>query len=308
MAGRFLLILPMAALAVGLVLLVVRLAHAVELSRLEASARRRAVATSVVCFVAVGLFASLSPIPAADGVRLATLPAVAGLVGVLVAGTGERLWPVPTGPRREASLGSRRDLGGHGLAWRAGSGLVASGALLLLGVLTAAPDGRSVARTWEQGSASAGPYPGVDYALPIVLALLALVAGTWWALRRVDARPALPAGEVELDRTVRLASRIRVLRFTASAALLTAAGLAMTMGASLNSLAQTVRLNLPSAPQAPWDWVQNGGFALILLALVAVVLGFQSLLWPSPVIRGAAGGHQPQQQPQPESEPADGVR
>lgn len=139
------------------------------------------------------------------------------------------------------------------------------------------------------GVVAAGPYPGLAYALPVAAALGLLVAATAWALHRVDARPALGTERPELDRAVRAASRIRVLRFATSAALLTAAGLSLTMGTALTRLAINLRMGLPGAPagRAPWDWTQNCGFALIGLGIVAVVLAVRAITWSAPAVPGS---------------------
>jgi hypothetical protein len=41
--------------------------------------------------------------------------------------------------------------------------------LLVIGVVTAGPTGRAVQRDWPGGAASAGPYPGLPYAVPMGL-------------------------------------------------------------------------------------------------------------------------------------------
>lgn len=253
------------------------------------TARRRVIAMTAGCFVLVIVAPGVATWLGGSDVGLAVLPAVVGIIGVVAAGLTEYLWPRPTGARREALL-SLRESGGRDrlLDWFR-AGLVLSAAVLVVGALTAAADGRSVGRLWSLGAVAAGPYPGLAYALPVGAALGLLVAATAWALHRVDARPALGTERPELDRAVRAASRIRVLRFATSAALLTAAGLSLTMGTALTRLAINLRMGLPGAPagRAPWDWTQNCGFALIGLGIVAVVLAVRAITWSAPAVPGS---------------------
>jgi len=161
-----------------------------------------------------------------------------------------------------------------------------SGGLLVVVPHSGADDGRSLERTWATGASSTGPYPGWAYGLPIAAALALLAVATAWALRRVEARPVIDVDRPELDRAVRMGSRVRVLRFAAGGTVLTAAGLAFTAGSAFARLAQNLRMGLPGAPagQAPWDWTQNAGFGLLGLALVLVIVAIQVLMWGAPAI------------------------
>ena len=132
MASRILLVLFVAVLVLAVLIGLRRPAGAERLDGLRLAARRRGTVTTVACFAAVIVFVAASPIPARQDVRIATLPALAGLAG--------------------------------------------SAVLLAVGFATAAPDGRSVATSWEAGAASAGPYPGAVYAVPIGIAGFALIA------------------------------------------------------------------------------------------------------------------------------------
>ncbi len=282
MSGRLLgvILIPLALLA--LVIAGSRVLGAKRLGGPARIARLRAVASSSLAVLAALSFVLFSPWPAGEAARLATMPALAALVAVVTAGVAELTWPRPQGERREASIAVRHGTEARTLTRLLLAGLTVSGVLLALGALTAAPDGASVERHWALGAAGAGPYPGVTYAVPVGLALAALSLATWWALRRVDARPALGTDLEQVDRAIRLAARVRVLRFAAAGALLTSAGLAATMGTALASAAQSLRMNWDEAPRAPWDWTQNAGFALIVLSLVAVVAAIYALLFDSP--------------------------
>lgn len=287
MSGRLLgvLVVPLVLLAV-----VIAGSRVLAANRLEGpprAARLRAVASSTIAVLVALLFVIFSPWPAGDDVRLATLPALAALVAVATAGIAELTWPRPHGEHREASITVRRQTEAATLTRLLVVGFASSALLLVVGAATAAADGASVERGWALGAAGAGPYPGLTYAVPVGLALAGLAIATWWALGRVDARPALGPDLDEVDRAIRLAARVRVLRFAATGALLTSAGLAATMGTALASLAQTLRMNWADAPRAPWDWIQNAGFALIAVAVAGVVAAIVALLFDSPRVPAA---------------------
>lgn len=283
MNGRLLL---MIVVPLGLLTLLVFAFRARAAARLDGparTARRRAVVTSVLSALAAAVFVFVSPWPDPEEIRLATLPALAATAGIVLAALAELTWPRPRGERREASIAVRRGTSVHRLGPFFLAGLGASVVLLVIGVFTAGPTGRAVERDWPTGAASAGPYPGVPYAVPMALALAALAAATWWALRRVEQRPALGAGLEEVDRAIRVGARVRVLRLAAAGALLTAAGLSVTMGFSLIRVATIVQLNNgPAAPAPPWDWAQNAGFALMGLTIACLVGAIWALLWGSP--------------------------
>jgi hypothetical protein len=298
-SGRLLgvILIPLALLA--LVIAGSRVLAANRLDGPARAARLRAVASSSLAVLTALAFVLFSPWPEGEAVRLATMPALAALVAVMTAGVAEMTWPRPQGERREASIAVRRGTEARTLTRLLLAGLAVSGILLVVGGFTASADGDSVERRWALGAAGAGPYPGVTYAVPVGLALTALALATWWALGRVDARPALGADLEEVDRAIRLAARVRVLRFAAAGALLTMAGLAATMGTALTSVAQSLRINWPDAPQAPWDWMQNAGFVLIGLSVAAVVAAIYALLFDSPRV--------PALEPQERVEAATGV-
>lgn len=295
MSGRLfgLILIPLALLA--LVIAGSRVLAANRLAGPARAARLRAVASSSLAVLTALAFVLFSPWPEGDDVRLATMPALAAFIAVVTAGVAELTWPQPQGERREASIAVRRGTEARTLTRLFLAGLAVSGILLALGALTAAPDGASVERHWALGAVGAGPYPGVTYAVPVGLALTALSLATGWALRRVDARPALGADLEQADRAIRLAARVRVLRFAAAGALLTSAGLAATMGTALAGIAQNLRMNWEGAPRAPWDWPQNAGFLLIALAVVAFVSSLFALFTPSPSVPA------PDREPTPEA-------
>lgn len=228
------------------------------------------------------------------------VPALAAVAGILVAALFERWVPrVPwQGARREAVLGIRRGTESVRLTRYVVGGLVLSAVGLVVGWVTSGPDGRSGVRSWEGVVVStSGVYPGRAYTLGTVGGLVLLALVTWWALRTVDARAAL-VDDPELDRALRLGSRVRVLRWSAAGALVTAAGLCLTIGPQLNDVTQRLRAavgvaDLPLAPSAPWDWTQNVAFSLIALGLAALVVALFSLLWEAPAVPRSRAASEP---------------
>ncbi|WP_457256552.1 hypothetical protein [Pedococcus sp. P5_B7] len=217
----------------------------------------------------------------ADGAVPAALPAVACTVAVLTAAVAELTWPRPAGAVRTASL-SRRTPRPARLTRLVAVGLAATATALVVGAVTAAPDGRSFERTAPGVSAFGFPYPGAPYALAVGGASLLLALATWFAWARVDARPALGPGHEALDTAVRGASMVRVLRPAAVGSLSTAAALWLTIGATINTVTQNLRMNDAQTPQPPFDWVQNLGFAAITVGVVLLLLTLAALLSGSP--------------------------
>ena len=152
-----------------------------------------------------------------------------------------------------------------------------------LGGLTAATDGRSFSRHAGDVTATAGPYPGSSYGVAVGVAIVLLAAATWFAQRQVDGRPALGPGHEDLDEALRRASLVRVLRPAAACALVTAAGLWITLGSTINRVTQNLRMNdAPGTPQSPGDLVQNLGFVGIGIGVVLLLLALLALCWSSP--------------------------
>ncbi|WP_418275999.1 hypothetical protein ACNHYB_14215 [Isoptericola jiangsuensis] len=176
------------------------------------------------------------PAPAAPGVLLAAGPFAVAVVACLVRLAGELTWPRPTGQVRTAPLHRRtvRDLAG----WRLTLLLIT--ALVLVAVLVAtsltATDGTAVTvpeRPVPGGgtvSGGAGPYPGLPYALPMLVGLVASLVCAAATLRVVVRRAPLDGlGHMEDDllrRTsaARLLAVLQVCAGAATAIVLAAAG------------------------------------------------------------------------------------
>jgi hypothetical protein len=275
-------------LPVALGILIAGLVRLVDTLRSQGTARTaqaRSLAASAATGVA-GLVATLAWLGLASGLdldlRLATLPALGCAVAVLTAAVAELTWPAPTGTVRTANLRARRATPPVWLPRLVAVGLAGTIAALALGALTGAPDGRSFTRIAADVSATGSPYPGWSYAAAVGIAVVVLSAATWFAWSRVDARPALGPGHEDLDAAIRSVSMARVLRPAAVGTLSTAAGLWLTMGATIGSVTQNLRMNDARTPQPPFDWVQDLGFAALAVGWVLLLLAVAAFSSGSP--------------------------
>lgn len=233
MAASLLLLLPLVALAVtAVVVLVVLAAHTVgreELPGSTARAHEHAVRGGVLAVVAAGVVAAVAavelgrlrtPVP---GQALTVVPALAALAHLAVLALTERTWPRPINAVRSARLAPRgvQTVTPRALARALGG---AAGALLVtvaVAGLLAAPDGRSISTSDARHSSTAGPFPGLPYGLPALLAVAVLLGVSLLVLRLVVARPAVEEADDATDLALRRAGAHRVLRGALAATLLT---------------------------------------------------------------------------------------
>lgn len=140
-----------------------------------------------------------------DGRLIAVLPALGGLCLVLAQAVGQVTWPRPTGTLREAELVRRRVAD---VAPRPQRLLLVAWPVLTLATLVvtvlAASGPRTLSGLRDGLPADVGPYPGWYYAVPVTVAVLALVAATEATLRLITLRPAVaavaPAWDLHLRR------------------------------------------------------------------------------------------------------------
>ncbi|MFC7486135.1 hypothetical protein ACOCJ7_12875 [Knoellia sp. CPCC 206453] len=257
------------------------------LSAAAATARRRAIAASAATGVAaIGAIALTLALTGSGyfAFVVATGPALTGAAMIAVATVAERTWPRPSGQVRSAALRTRRaGSGSIAMSRMAIVGGVASVMLLIFAALTDEPGGVGAQLTWDSGKATAGPYPGSHYTWA-VLGALALVCGlTLLGLRVVDARPALGVGLELEDEAAREASRVRILRGSAFAMLITTAGLLMSVVLSWAKVLESAQMDAPQAfDTVGWRLVQPlGVFAYVLGAAVAI-LAIKVFLTPGP--------------------------
>ncbi|UZN04682.1 hypothetical protein [Cellulomonas sp. S1-8] len=250
-------------------------------------ARRHAALVAGLSWVALVLACLLLPeaVPfgADQGIVLACMPAIAGVVALLVAAVGERTWPRPAAPVRRASLARRtvrdvapRTLAGLVLGWAAALLLV-----LVATALTADPGGRTVTFTPDAvSSSSAGPYPGTPYGVPLALATVVLLVATGTTLHLVAARPTVADVSTADDARLRRASARRVL-----------AGVQLVVGGTLGGVLLVTGTALARASTTTWavDDVWTTSTEPVAHALgVAAQLGAAGVLLVTCVVTGVA--------------------
>ena len=285
MASLLLLALPAVIFLVcGLVVLVVLAATARPDDTLPsevASARRHGLVTAVLAEIAfvvtIALLIALESRPS-DGIRptptwLGAVPLIGSMVALVVLALGELTWPRPTGAARVVNLNPRSlpDLVPRSWATAlAGLGLAAV-AVAVTGWWVAAPDGHSLTRQGEGDLvlSSASPFPGADYGVPQLVALVATLVLLYGVLRLVVLRPAVVRSDVATDNRLRMASTARAIRVVVSALAFTAAADLFFGGAT------GVRLYDPG-------WQQSISAAAMIVGLVLGVAGCVLVLMPAP--------------------------
>ncbi|GAA2719924.1 hypothetical protein [Cellulomonas aerilata] len=177
----------------------------------------------------------------AQGVALGLAPATAGLAFAAVQAAGEVTWPRPSGTLRRAPLTRRtvRDVAPRRLraaAW----GWAALALVTLVACGWASQDGRAISRTFADGAASSGPFPGWYFGVPLVAAVLVVLLAAEGVLRLVARRPSVADADPAWDMALRRLSAHRVLRGTQLVLAWTAAGVLLVAGAALRSVGHAV--------------------------------------------------------------------
>ena len=274
----FALLLPAAMFVV--VLAAWRALTAPDLDGVVRSARRRSLVSTAVTTLAGGLaiwwWGDVALV--AQPIRLATMPALAGTVAVLAASVAELTWPRQRGPLRQASLTARRGLPAPFLRSALLGLSAAAAAALATGALTAGGTGTQLTRQWVNRSVAYGPYPGLDYVLPMAAACVALLGSTALGLWLVSRRPGLVVGHDAADRALRSASMVRVLRGAVFGMGATAAGLLLVMGQA--AIAVTGSDGYPSGT------LRLGGFVAMALGLICAAVAVAAVVWPAPRLPG----------------------
>lgn len=236
-------LLVAALVVVVVVVLLAGRTSAPDPSQAAAAARRHAGAVSAVAWLGLVLALLIGPTLAGSvrgltqGVLLGLVPAVAGVLFVGAHAIGELTWPRPTGAVRRAVLERRSpaDVAPPALrrllwGWTALVGVIAAvGAAV-------ATDGRQISRTVEQGAVTSSPFPGWFYGLPLLLACLVVLVAAEAVLRVVANRPAVVDAQPRWDAALRRLSAHRVLRGAQLVVGLTAAGLLITAGMTLQNV------------------------------------------------------------------------
>lgn len=265
MATIVLLLIVAPVLLVAAGLLVVR--RAATDPEAEPSRRRGAAYTLVAAGLAVVTVVVLLLSPGLPlGLGQALAPLVAGGAMVVVTLVHEATWPEVTGPVRSASL-RRRTLLGSAPRWLlvlGGAGVVGLWAMDVVGILVAAPDGRSLAATVGGSTRSHGPFPGAFYAVPTLVTSLVVLVLVGLSLRVLADRRGLSGDEQ--DHASRRLSAHRILRGAVFGHLATLAGHAVFAGASFAGVYRQT-----SIEDAGWT-LAFSGLALGLAAVCALVI------------------------------------
>ena len=196
---------------------------------------------------------------------LGLVPAGAGVAFVVVHAIGELTWPRPTGTMRRAPL-TRRTTGDVAPTWLRRVTWVwaalASVTLVVCG-LAADDDGRGLSYTYPDGVAGAGPFPGWFYGVPLLVAVVVVLAATEGVLRLVARRPAVMDADPEWDLALRRLSAHRVLRGAQLVLGWTTAGVLVFAGNAAATLGRTEGASVP-----PGTGYTVVGLIGVLLALV----------------------------------------
>ncbi|MCK6209835.1 hypothetical protein KZX45_04690 [Georgenia sp. EYE_87] len=202
-------------------------------------------------------------VPGPPGLAAALGPTAGALVHLVMHAVGERTWPRPVGAVRTAALRRRtvREIAGRRLSLVLATSALFAVALVLF-MLTADETGRAVPLLITSEAASAGivggasgPYPGAPYALPMLLGLALVLAGTAWVLHLVARRPAVTGTLPEDDLGLRRTSARRVL-----------GGVQLFVGGGAAAVLLVAGLALRNA-----EWSLAAWFAVPLGLLVGVV-------------------------------------
>lgn len=242
------------------------------------AARRRgfvAVAFAVVVFLAVaGVGIAWS---AALGWPLAVAPPISAAAGMLLyAATPPQAVPLAATDTRGALLERRTMLSvaPRRWLWATVEALAIAVVIVVFCGMTASADEagrlREIRFEAPDASATAGPYPGWFYGVPVLIALGVLVVVTAVAAQRISATPAFPRPELaDVDRRWRRDSVAVLLTLATGAMLCTGGGLALTAGAAIDRAVLDETSVLWSIIG---DLLRIGGVLLLVLSIVSVTL------------------------------------
>ncbi|RYV51070.1 hypothetical protein [Pengzhenrongella frigida] len=264
-----------------------------------AAARRHAGAVNVLALIC--LFASMavglgvltgSSADGRQGIYLGLVPAAAGLAFAAVQGLGELTWPRPSGTIRRAPLTRRTTSDvAPGRLRRATWCWSALTAVTLVACGAASDDGRGITRTFTDGSAGAGPFPGWFYGVPLLLATTAVLLASETVLGLVARRPAVMDAAPEWDLGLRRTSSRRLLRGVQLVLGWTAAGVLFIAGAAVHSVGVGGSANGIATGAAGYAAV---GIASMVLGVVAWLGSTAAVFLPArPVVADGAAALSP---------------
>ena len=282
------LLLPVAALlpvAVVVLLVLARTARpGAELGPATAAARRHGVAAGCLAVVggvgAAGATLALGSqrVLLVTGVFVACCFLVGGVGHTLVLALGELTWPRPEGAVRTVRLRRRevRDVVPRALLLATRASWVVTAAVLAVAMVLADASGRGLTTvTTVDGtttSATASPFPGAFYAVPLLACLVVLALAVEATLRLVVDRPTVVDADEATDLVLRRASSHRVLRGGLAATLL-------TLGPTLVVASNATRVVGDGTGLHP------AAVALLVLGFVVALAGLAVLAVPAPRVR-----------------------
>ena len=240
------------------------------------------------CALAVAAFSMALVASSSRGVETGRITglvlAAGGLTFLAVSAFGEITWPRPTGSIRTATLAPRsiRDVTPRPAALLLASAFGLLLVALLVGGLTALPDGRSYGRTVlepgrvEMMTWATSPYPGWFYAVPLALAACAVLAACAGCLVLIARRPAISGTSSSWDLALRQLSAQRILR-----------GATLTLSAT--AVPVYGLLALPFLREGPWVVA----VLLILGAFASIGTGAAALALPARSLPADAAGPGP---------------
>lgn len=197
---------------------------------------------------------------------VAALPLLALGAALALQTLGERLWPTPSGRRRDAHLVAREPA--TFLDTRTTTRAFAVLTATVLGLTLAASGARAVSKIQGRLAETITPFPGWLWALPILSAagLAALLLRR--AVRSVAERAAVPDVTSAWDAWLRRQAAQRLAQTTIVICGLTTAGVLTVAGSSIHLLGRG--FGAGAASGTPSDLYQVAGVGLQILAVVAV--------------------------------------
>jgi hypothetical protein len=149
----------------------------------------------------------------------------------------------------------------------------------------ASDEGRAITRSFPQGSATSGPFPGWYFGLPLIAAVVVVLVAAEGVLRLVATRPTVAGADPAWDLALRRLSAHRLLRGTQLVLAWTAAGVLLVAGAALRNVGGPVTPDLASA-----SLLHTGlGVAALGLGLAVGAAGTVLALVPAAPVEARAG-------------------
>lgn len=196
-------------------------------------------------------------------------------VVVAATGLGSRLSRPPSaGTVRQATLAPRRLFVSRVPRQRLAAVVASSMTLAAIIFAGVTASGTTLVRSHRGASGVAQTYPGWSGGAPTLLAVILLLALTWWSLRQIEDRVRV---EEPTDTVLRVRDASRVLRATTFAMATTGAVLLFSIGSAMNEATQRLRGASEVSPRSPWDPYQWLAFGLYVPAVALLIAALFAL-------------------------------